>query len=323
MFNHGVRRIGLAVLLTLASTGMPSHAQDHTLKLEVGLPPGGNIDLIARVLAEKLRVSLKQPVIVENRPGAQARLVVQTVKTAPPDGNTLLVTPGSIIYLYPHVFKKLGYDPFVDLTPVAQVLTWDLGFAVPGNSPIRTLPEFIAWAKANPSKAFFGTPSAGSIQHFLGVTLSKTTQTPLEHIGYKGASEVVAALVGAQIPGAILNIGELLALQRAGKVRILATFGAKRAPELPDVPVASELGYRMAPGIGWAAIYAPANTAPQRVAQLNAAIVKALAEPDVRDKMAQLAMAPIGGTPKQLDDLGRGELEQWRDVVRESGFTAD
>ncbi|OVZ64752.1 hypothetical protein CDO44_00645 [Pigmentiphaga sp. NML080357] len=314
------RRAALALLLALAPP--LAHAQEP-LKLVVGLPAGGNFDIIARLLAEKLRVSLNQTAIVENRPGAQARLAIQQVKAAVPDGNTLVVAPGATIYLYPHVFKQLGYDPFTELAPVAKLPTWELGLAVPASSSARSLQDFLAWAKSHPNAAFYGTPSAGSIQHFLGVTLSQATGTRLEHIGYKGAAEVITALVGAQIPAAILNIGEMLNLQQAGKVRILATFGSRRAAELPEVPTAAELGIRMAPAQGWGGIYAPARTPEARIAQLNAAIVQALQEPDVRARLAQMGMTPVSSTPRQLDEQGRRELEQWRSAVQASGFSAD
>lgn len=315
-----IRRASLALLFAVAA---PTAQAQEPLKLVVGLPAGGNFDIIARLLADKLRVSLNQPAIVENRPGAQARLAIQHVKAAAPDGNTLVVAPGATIYLYPHVFKQLGYDPFTDLAPVAKLPTWELGLAVPASSPARSLQDFLAWAKAHPAAAFYGTPSAGSIQHFLGVSLSQTTGIGMEHIGYKGAAEVITALVGAQIPAAILNIGEMLNLQQAGKVRILATFGSQRAAELPDVPTAAELGLRMGPAQGWGGIYAPARTPDARIAQLNAAIVRALKEPDVRAKLAQMGMTPVDSTPRQLDEQGRRELEQWRQAVQASGFSAD
>ncbi len=206
---------------------------------------------------------------------------------------------------------------------MAKLPTWELGLAVPASSPVRSLQDFLAWAKAHPTAAFYGTPSAGSIQHFLGVSLSQTTGVRMEHIGYKGAAEVITALVGAQIPAAILNIGEMLNLQQAGKVRILATFGSQRAAELPDVPTAAELGLRMDTAQGWGGIYAPARTPDARIARLNAAIVRALKEPDVRAKLAQMGMTPVDSTPRQLDEQGRRELEQWRQAVQASGFSAD
>ncbi|MFA7681103.1 MAG: tripartite tricarboxylate transporter substrate-binding protein [Pigmentiphaga sp.] len=291
MITIRLKHISLGILL--AVSGGVSQAQEP-LKLVVGLPPGGNFDIIARLVADKLRVSLSQQVIVENRPGAQARMANQLVKAAPPDGNTLVVAPGATIYLYPLVFKQLGYDPFNELTPVAQLPTWELGLAVPASSPAKTLADFLTWSEENPDKAFYGTPSAGSIQHFLGVSLAQNSGVKLEHIGYKGASEVTTALIGAQIPAAILNIGEMLQLEATGKVRILATFGPQRAPELPTVPTAIELGLKVPEAQGWGGIYAPANTPQARIDQLNAAIVKALHEPDLKERLNKMGMQPAG-----------------------------
>ena len=279
--------------------------------------------MVARLVADKLRASLDQIVIVENRPGASTRLALQNVKSAPPDGTTLLATPGAVVYLYPHVFKNLGYDPFKDLSPISKLLTWDYGFAVPAGSPAKTFAEFIQAAKIDSKLAFYGSPSSGSPQHLLGVQMSNLVGVPLQHVWYKGAADVATALIGNSVPSAVLGLGELTQLHQSGQIRILATFGKERSPLLPDVPTMSELGYAELQAVGAVAMYGPAGMRDELKERLSEAVRVALADPEVKEKIAKLGIVATGSTPKELDDFGRSELERWRDVAKISGFIAD
>lgn len=308
--------VGLAFALLAG----PTHGQERTVRILIGLPPGGSVDVVTRVVAEKMRVQLGLPVIVENRPGASTRIALQAVKSAPPDGTTLLVTPGAVLYLYPHFFRKLGYEPFEDLAPVSQLVAWDLGLAVPADAAVKNLSQFLEGARSNPRQAFFGSASNGSLQHFIGLQLASVAKTPLEHVGFKGGRDALTAALSGQVPSVILNLGDLTTLHRSGKLRLLASFGKSRAQGLPDVPAIGELGFRALEADGWAALYAPARTPAMVIERLSKAVAAALADADVRDKISQLGLEPRASSARELDDLGRREYIRWRDVVKASGY---
>lgn len=315
------RSIALAFLAVVCvSTG---YAQDHASKIVVGLPAGGSFDTAARIVADRLTAELGHSVIVENRPGAQTRIAMQVVKAATADGNTLLVAPGVAMFLYPHLFRQLSYAPFSDFTPVTQLVSWDLVLAVANDSPIKTFADFLAWSKANPGKAFYGTSGVGSLQHFLGVSLAKRTGTPLEHVGFKGGKDAVTALIGGHISAIVMDAGEVVPMVQSGKIRTLAIFGPQRERSLPGTPTIRELGFADLETSGWAGLYAPAKTPPAVVSKLNAAINKILANPEVENKFVELGMKPAGGTTQQLDSLAQGELKRWRDIVATSKFVID
>lgn len=316
-----LRSVALA-FLAVASVST-SHAQDQASKIVVGLPAGGSFDTVARIVADKLATETGHLVLVENRPGAQTRIAIQVVKAAPADGNTLLVAPGVAMFLYPHLFRQLGYAPFSDFTPVAQLVSWDLVLAVASDSPIRTFADFLAWSRANPGKAFYGTSGAGSLQHFLGVSLARRTGIALEHVGFKGGKEAVTALIGGHINAIVMDAGEVVPMVQSGKIRTLAIFGPQRERSLPGTPTIRELGLGDLETSGWAGLYAPAKTPPAVVGRLNAAVNKILASPQVGQKLVELGMKPAGGTAQQLDSLAQGELGKWRDIVASSKFVLD
>lgn len=313
----------LALSLAALTVSASVHAQDHTGRFVVGLPAGGSFDTVSRIVVDKLAPELGQTIIVDNRPGAQTRIAAQLVKTAHPDGNTLLVAPGVAMFLYPHLFKSLGYSPFADYTPVTQLVSWNLVLAVASDSPIKSFAEFVAWSKANPSKAFYGTSGAGSLQHFLGVSLAKRTGITLEHVGFKGGKEAVTALIGGHVNSIVMDIAEVIPMAQSGKLRVLATFGPQRESSLPGAPTIRELGFNDLETSGWAALYAPAKTPAAVVNKINAAVNKVLAMPDVEKKLLDLGMRPAGGTPQQLDKLAHIELERWRETVVNSKFVIE
>ncbi|CAB3627494.1 ABC transporter substrate-binding protein [Achromobacter sp. ACM03] len=313
-----LKYLALAGLFMAAS----GHAQQPA-KLVVGLPAGGSFDTVARIVAEKLPNHLERPVVVENRPGAQTRIAIQAVKGAAPDGSSLLVAPGVAIFLYPHLFRQLNYDPFADLKPVTQLVSWDIVLAVAADSPVTSFNEFQTWARQNPDKAFYGTSGTGSLQHFLGVSLARRLGTPLEHIAFKGGKDAVTALLGGHINAIVMDAGEVVPLAQAGKLRVLATFSAQREPALPQTPTMRELGLGELETSGWAGLYAPAGTPEPAIRKLNSAVNDILALPDVAKRLSELGMRPAGGTPQAVDALARQQLEQWRDTVAQSGFVVD
>jgi tripartite-type tricarboxylate transporter receptor subunit TctC len=312
--------------LTLACalvSAAPSHAQNGPIKILVGLPPGGAVDIGARIVGEKLQGSLGQPVVVENKPGASTRIAVQALKASDANGQTLLVAPDAIVTLFPHVFKEVGYDPFKDLTPISQILHWSYGFAVPDASSAKTFAEFVALAKADPKFAFFASPSTGSQQHILGLQLGNLIGAKLDHVPFKGAADAMNALLGNSVPSAILTLGELTNLHQSGKVRVLATFTTSRTADLPGVPTFTEIGYSQMQATGAVAMFGPAGMAPALTERISKAVQNALADPTVKAKILNMGMEARSSTPQELDALGRSELARWGDVIKASGYVPE
>ena len=300
-----------------------AQAQSGPIKILVGLPPGGAVDIGARLVGEKIAASLGQPVVVENRPGASTRIAVQALRASEPNGQTLLVAPDAIVTLFPHVFREVGYDPFKDLTPISQVLSWSFGFAVPTASPAKTFPEFVALAKADPKFALFASPSTGSGQHVLGLQLAGLIGVKLEHVWFKGAADAMNALIGNSVPSAILTLGELTNLHQGGKARILATLTRARTADLPDVPTFTELGYPAMQATGAVAMFGPAGMDPALTERISKAVRDALDDPEIKAKIAKMGMEAKSSTPRELDAYDRSELERWRAVVQASGYVPE
>jgi len=313
----------LAALFLSAGIASSANAQTQTVRLFVGLPAGGSVDVLARLLADKLQTSLGKNVIVENRPGASGRIAVQAIKASPPDGSALLVTPGAIVHLYPHVFKNLGYDPFKDLTPISKLVSWDFGFAVPASSPAKTVADFVTAAKADQKAAFYGSPSSGSPQHLLGVQMAGALGVPLQHVWFKGAADTVTALIGGSVPSAVLALGDLSQQHKAGTLRVLATFSKERSALLPDVPTMTELGYPSLQATGGVAFYGPGGMSNDLTESLSHAVRAAFDDPTVRDRILKMDIVPVSSTPKELLDYDRTELERWSDSAKASGYVAD
>ena len=235
------RRAALAGLAFFALWPGPAGAQEQTLKIVFPFVAGGSTDAVARMLADHMQKSLGRAVIVENRAGAAGRIGLRAVKEAAPDGATLLFIPGPLITLHPHTFQNLGYDPLVDLLPITQVMKADVALAVSGKLPVRSLPELVAWLKANPEQATFGSPGPGGLPHFLGVELGRLAKLDLRHVPYKGTS--LPDLMTGRLPMYITVAGELIEHHKAGSIRILATADASRSRFLPDVPTLRESGF--------------------------------------------------------------------------------
>jgi tripartite-type tricarboxylate transporter receptor subunit TctC len=317
-------------LLVTAASALPLlHApqalaqSDKPIKLIVGFPPGGSIDTVARTIAEKMRVDLNQPVVIENKTGAGGRLAAELLKNAPADGTTLMITPVVVPVLAPLVFSKLPYNPITDFTPVGHVVNFNFGLAVKGDSPIKTVPEFVAWLKANPQKASFGSPAAGSLPHFFGLLLAREAKVDMVHISYNGGAPLQTAVLGDQVPAGIDVVFEFLQNHRAGKARIIATSGRARAKVLPDVPTFAEQGFPNIVGQGWFGLYAPPKTAAAEVERVNKALNKALASPDVIEKFLSLGLETGGGSVADLVRIMETDTNRWGPIVKASGFKAD
>ncbi|WP_088278482.1 Bug family tripartite tricarboxylate transporter substrate binding protein [Ideonella sp. A 288] len=315
------RLTGVLAACTLAAS---AQAQvDKPVRLLVGFAPGGSADIAARLIAERVAAELKQPVVVENKPGAGGRIAAEALKNAAPDGATLMLAPIVVPVLAPLVFSKLPYNVATDFTPVVHVANFQFGLSVNANSPAKNVGELLAWFKANPTQANFGSPAPGSLPHFFGVMISGGAGLDLVHVPFNGGGPLMNALVGNQVGSAIDTLVDQIEMHRGGKTRILATSGATRSPLLPDVPTFAEAGLKGVEGTSWFAIYAPAKVSAATVQQINAAVNKALAAPEVRERFGKLGLEPTGGTPADLQALMKRDTDRWAPVVKASGFRGD
>ena len=313
------RRTVMAGAIALATA---SRAEDRPLRIVLGYPAGASSDTITRLIADKMRVSLDRPVLVENKPGANGIVANLAVKTAAPDGNTLLMTPLANMVAFPHSYTKLDYDPFKDYVPVAHVAAFQIAFGVGADVPAKTLAEYVALAKTGGRYANFASAAVGSLPHFFGLLFAKTAGLDLTHVPYKGTAQVLQALIAGEIPAAVLPIADLGTLAQSGKARILATAGAKRAPQYPDVPTFKESGYDIE-GAAWYALFAPAGTPKEIVDKIAAAAIDAVRQPDLRQKIEPLGLEATGYGPAELARIMKADDEKWGPVIRASGFKAD
>jgi len=314
----------LAALLALAAAAFGAQAQvDKPVRLLVGFAPGGSADITARLIADRMKDELKQPVLVENRPGAGGRIVAEAVKNAPADGSVLMLTPIVVTVLAPMVFSKLPYDPIADFAPVAQVANFQFALSVNASHPARNMKDLVDWYRANPARASFGSPGPGSLPHFFGVMIAKGANLDLVHVPYNGGAPLMNGVMGDQVTAGIDTTAEQIELHRSGKIRILGSSGSARSPLLPEVPTFVESGLAGVEGTAWFAVYAPAKTPEATIRQLNAAINKALAVPEVRERLVKLGLEPSGGTPAELAKRMADDTARWAPIVKASGFRAD
>jgi tripartite-type tricarboxylate transporter receptor subunit TctC len=297
------------------------------LKIVVGYPAGGSADVTARVIGERLREELKVPVVIENKVGAGGRIAADYVKSQPADGNTIMTANIAVMTLAQFSFAKLNYDGTRDFAPIAHAANYQLGFAVGpmtgAGAPARSLAEFVAWAKANPRDASFGSPAAGSLPHFFGLLLAKGVNVDLLHVPFNGSAPLKTAVVGGQLAAEVDTLPDLVELHRAGKIRVLGVSGAKRAPQLPEVATFAEQGFPDIVGTGWFGFYAPAGTPKAVIGRLNAAIVRALAAPEVHQKLSAVGLEPTGSTAEAFAALMAADAAKWGPIIKASGFKAD
>ena len=315
-------RFVLALALGFASAVAPAQV-DKPVRLLVGFAPGGSADIAARLLADRMKDDLKQSVVVENRPGAGGRIVAEAIRNAPADGSVLMLTPIVVTVLAPMVFSKLPYDPIADFAPVAHVANFQFAMSVAAAHPAKNVQELVAWWKANPASANFGSPAPGSLPHFFGVMIERSAGIPLVHVPYNGGGPLMNAVMGNQVSSGIDTLVDQIELHRTGRIRLIATSGAQRSPLLPEVPTFSEGGLKGVEGTSWFAVYAPARTPEPTIRQINASINRALAVPELRERFAKLGLEPTGGTPADLSARMAQDTARWGPVVKASGFKAD
>ena len=319
--------LGLATVATLPSllASRAAYAQTavRQLTIVVGFPAGGATDIVARLLADGMRGSYADTVIVENRSGGAGRIGTAHVKNAPADGSVMLCTAAFPLAIFPHIYKTLPYDSLADFVPVASTTRSGFALSVGPGVPdtVRTLKEFVAWCKAKPGDATYGAP-AGSGQHFAGALFARQAGIPMRMISYKGGAPVVTDLLGGHIASAVNPIPEVLPYAKEGKLRILATTTNPRSRFLPDTPTMSELGYEVV-FQDWSGLLAPAGTPKEIVARANAAAGEALRASNAAATLDKLGSAVDLNSPDQFAAMYRQTWERYRDVVKSTGFTAE
>lgn len=323
--RHFVQAAGASALLATLGQRAWAQAQLENARIITGFAAGGTSDTICRRVAQKLQGDYAKAAVVENRTGAGGQIAVQAVKAAAPDGSWILQTPTSILTIYPHIYKKLPYDPQADLTPVTVGCIFDFGFAVGPAVPasIKTVPEFLTWAKGNALGANFGSPAAGSTPHFIGALLGKNAGVDLKHAAYRGTQPAMLDLLGGQISAVSGPIGDITQHLPTGKVRILGVSGAKRNRFAPDVPTFEEQGIKNATHSEWFAFFLPAKAPTDIVNRLNASMKTALAQKDVIDGLNGFGLEAMSSTPAELAELVKRDTAKWAPIVKQVGFTAD
>lgn len=303
---------------------LASHAQQPTqLRLVVGYPAGGSSDAVARMLAEKLREDLGGTVLVENRPGAGGQIAADFVRQSPADGATILVANTHMMVMLPLTSKAVKYNPVTDFKPVGRITSFYNAIAVPAASSASTVKQWLDIVRSDPKQGNFGVPAAGSVAHFLGYRLGLDAKTGLTPVPYKGAAPLVQDLLGGQIAAGIVPVLDVAPHHAAGKLKVLAVNGSKRAQLLPTVPTLKELGVAGFDSLEWTALLAPAATPKPVLDRLNAALNKALADKDLQQRLLQLGMEAAPSSADELIQLISGDLSRWSPVIKASGFTTD
>ena len=319
-------RIFLSVLMVVwhAMPAGLAHAQGNNAGVTKLLLPfeGGSGRPVAESLAESARVLLGRTIVVENKPGASGRIAAMALKRAAPDGTTIAQFPIVVPVIGPLSFKEVHYTSR-DFVPISQIATYDLALAVPSTHPARSIAELVDWLKKNPPRRFYGSPGPGTLPHFLGVMVGRAIEVDMTHVPYKGVAPMKIDLVEGTIPCGISVVSDLIDMHRAGRIRILATSGARRLSQLPDVATFAEQGY---PGIvasGWVGIFAPAGTPRAIVNDWSAAVVTTVRSPQMQQKLVDFGVEPTGTSPDEFAAIVDADIARWAPIIRLSGFQAE
>ena len=312
---------GLAVLLAWSVPALPAEGQSYPnkpIRLLVGFAPGGGVDTSARAVAIPLGAALGQTVVVDNRPGAAGNIAADMVAKAVPDGYTLLMANSTISN--PTLFKSLPFDVRKDLDPVALIAIGPSVLVVHPSMPVKSVKEFIAYAKSQPGKLSYGSGGVGNITHLEMELLNSMTGTRLTHVPYKGTAPALLGLVSGEVQVVFSSIPTALGQIRAGKIRALGVTIRKRSSVLPDVPTLDEAGVPGYDAASWYAVLAPAGTPKPVVARLGKEIVQVMAMPDVRGRFANDGFEPAGTGPAEFGKFLRAELAKWDKAIKAAGI---
>lgn len=320
-----MRRIATAVLASvLLSAGTASaetNYPDRAVKIEVGYAAGGPLDVVARLIGDKLAQIWGKTVVVENVSGASGNIAADRVAKAVPDGYTLLLASNVNIAVNPKLYKNMPFDPVKDLVPITQVAYSPNILVVPNDLPVKSVQELVTYAKANPGKVSFASAGVGTTQHLAGELFKTIAKVDIQHVPYRGATPAITDLLGGRVSMFFGPPSSLLGLVKEGKVRALAVTSAQRFPAAPDLPTMIEAGY---PGfvavlsVGW---MAPAGTPKDVIDSIYKDTAKALAAPDVRERLQKIGTEPMGTSPAEFAADIQREVPQWAEVIKAAGLT--
>jgi tripartite-type tricarboxylate transporter receptor subunit TctC len=318
--GHGLKWL-MAFACSLVLAGNVSAQDKPPLKILVGFPPGGSVDVLARTLSDAMRDDFSS-VVVDNKPGAAGRIALMQTKAAKPDGQTVVVLPMGPMVIFPHSYKKLDYDAIKDFTPVSQLAVSNFGVVAGPSAGANSIKEMLAKVKADPKLGNYGTPGAGTVPHFLGVMMEQATGVPLNHIPFQGGAPANTALLGGHIQYKFDVVSETVQLHRDGKVKILAVAGGKRDSMVPEVPTLKEQGVNIETGV-WFAMYAPAGLPADVLARLEKSVTTALRKKDVTEKLDKLGFDVTATSSKELASIQRADLARWEAPIKATGVALD
>ena len=321
-----MRRIATAVLasvlaLSAGTASAETNYPDRAVKIEVGYAAGGPLDVVARLIGDKLAQIWGKTVVVENVSGASGNIAADRVAKAVPDGYTLLLASNVNIAVNPKLYKNMPFDPVKDLVPITQVAYSPNILVVPNDLPVKSVQELVTYAKANPGKVSFASAGVGTTQHLAGELFKTIAKLDIQHVPYRGATPAITDLLGGRVSMFFGPPSSLLGLVKEGKVRALAVTSAQRFPAAPDLPTMIEAGY---PGfvavlsVGW---MAPAGTPKDVIDRIYKDTAKALAAPDVRERLQKIGTEPMGTSPAEFAADIQREVPQWAEVIKAAGLT--
>jgi tripartite-type tricarboxylate transporter receptor subunit TctC len=311
----------LAIFSTASSAVAQSGYPDRAVHMVLGYPPAGPVDIIARIMGDRLSQIWGQPVVVENVSGAGGNIAGDRVAKAAPDGYTLLMATNAQVAINPSLYSKMTYDPAKDLMPISQAVYSPNILVVPNNVPAKTVQELVAYARANPGKTY-ASAGVGTTQHLAGELFKAMAHVDIQHVPYRGAGPVITDLLGGRITMFFGAISPLIPLVREGKLRALAVTSSKRFGVAPDLPTMIETGYPGFVSILSIGLMAPAGTPPAIIEKIHQDSVKALSTPEVRKRLSDIGMEVIGNSPAEFAAAIKAETPQWAKVIKDAGIKA-
>jgi tripartite-type tricarboxylate transporter receptor subunit TctC len=316
------RRDVMAAIIGAAAAARTGAALAQTgplTKIIFPFAAGGSGDTLCRVLAQHISQPLDRNVIVEDRTGGDGLIGIRSVKTAKPDGTTILVTTGPTMYLLPMVETTPSFDRDRDFVPVSLLTRFEFCVVASPVVGARDFKDLVAWLKANPDKASFGVPSNGTIPHFTGSRLAEILGIPLTRVAYRGTTPIINDLLGGHLPFAVTTASDAIPQHRGGGIKILAVNSPARSPFLPDVPTLKESGVDLAYD-AWYGMWLPAGSPPDFARQLSGAVAAVLAKPEVKDKLLTIGLVPVGSTPDELAGELAANTAFWQPIVKATGY---
>jgi len=310
----------LAIVATAGGAVAQSNYPDRAVHMVLGYPPAGPVDIIARIMGDRLSQIWGQPVVIDNVSGAGGNIGGDRVAKAAPDGYTILMATNAQVAINPSLYAKMTYDPAKDLLPISQAVYSPNILVVPNDVPAKTVPELVAYARANPGKLSFASAGVGTTQHLAGELFKAMAHIDIQHVPYRGGAPVITDLLGGRVTMSFIAIAPAIPLVREGKVRALAVTSPTRFGAAPELPTMIEAGYPGFVSILSIGLMAPKGTPPAIVEKIHQDSVKALSTPEVRKKLSDIGMEVIGNSPAEFAAALAAEAPQWAKVIKDAGI---